>query len=103
MNFYLCAITLDDHSVVHRSRAIEQEREVAIYDLLEKNSFRLEGSAGGPYRLILGLEENRLVLDVSLEDGSAHAHRALRPAPARSPPAQGGAAGPGRASGWMCA
>ena len=59
------------HSVVHRSRAIEQEREVAIYDLLEANVFRPEGSAGGPYHLTLGLEENRLVLDIALEDGSA--------------------------------
>jgi uncharacterized protein (UPF0262 family) len=57
---------------VHRSRAIEQEREVAIYDLIEKNSFRLEGSEGGPYHLTLGLEENRLVLDVSLEGGAPH-------------------------------
>jgi uncharacterized protein (UPF0262 family) len=70
MNFHLSAITLDESSVVHRSRAIEQEREVAIYDLLEKNSFRPVGSHGGPYRLTLGLEETRLVLDIRLEDGA---------------------------------
>ncbi|MEY4967223.1 MAG: hypothetical protein RL274_2806, partial [Pseudomonadota bacterium] len=40
MDFRLSAIILDEASVVHRSRAIDQEREVAIYDLLEKNSFR---------------------------------------------------------------
>lgn len=72
MNFRLSSITLDERSVVYRSRAIEQEREVAIYDLLEKNRFRPEGSSGGPYRLTLGLEENRLVLDVTLEDGAPH-------------------------------
>ena len=72
MEFRLASITLDEASVVHRSRAIEQEREVAIYDLIEKNSFRLEGSEGGPYHLTLGLEENRLVLDVSLEGGAPH-------------------------------
>lgn len=71
-DFRLSSVTLDEASVVHRTRAIEQEREVAIYDLLEQNSFRLEGSEGGPYRLTLGLEENRLVLDVALEDGSPH-------------------------------
>jgi uncharacterized protein (UPF0262 family) len=54
--------------VVQRSRAIEQEREVAIYDLLEENSFRLEGSDRGPYHLKLGLEDSRLVFDVALED-----------------------------------
>ncbi len=37
MDFRLSAITLDEKSVVQRSRAIEQEREVAIYDLLEAN------------------------------------------------------------------
>jgi len=81
MDFRLTAITLDEHSVVHRSRAIEQEREVAIFDLLEQNSFRLEGSDHGPYHLTLGLEENRLVLDVALEDGSPHGkvHLSLTP------------------------
>ena len=73
MEFRLAAITLDEQSVVQRSRAVEQEREIAIYDIIECNTFRPEGSAGGPYTLILGLEENRLVLDVRLENGSDHA------------------------------
>ena len=83
MAYRLSAITLDEASVVHRSRAIEQEREVAIFDLLEANSFRLEGSAGGPYHLTLGLEENRLVLDVRLEDGADHGRVLLSLAPLR--------------------
>jgi len=83
MNYRLCAITLDEHSVVHRSRAIEQEREVAIYDLLEKNSFRPEGSPGGPYCLTLGLEENRLALDIALEGGAPHGKVLLSLAPLR--------------------
>jgi len=83
MNFHLSAITLDEHSVVHRSRAIEQEREVAIYDLLERNIFRPEGSPGGPYRLTLGLEENRLVLDMALDDGRPHGKVLLSLAPLR--------------------
>ncbi|HEX4636492.1 MAG TPA: UPF0262 family protein [Rhizomicrobium sp.] len=73
MAYRLSSIILDEASVVHRSRAIEQEREVAIYDLLEANVFRLEGSPGGPYHLSLGLEENRLVLDIRLENGNDHA------------------------------
>jgi uncharacterized protein (UPF0262 family) len=71
--YRLSSIILDEASVMHRSRAIEQEREVAIYDLLEANVFRLEGSPGGPYHLSLGLEENRLVLDIRLENGNDHA------------------------------
>ena len=74
MEYRLSAITLDEASVVNRSRAIEQEREVAIYDLLDANLFKPEGSAGGPYHLTLGVEENRLVLDIRLQDGSEHAH-----------------------------
>ena len=71
-SFRLTAIMLDERTVVHRTRQIEQEREIAIYDLLEANSFRPAGSAGGPYRLVLGIEENRLVFDIHLEDDSVH-------------------------------
>jgi uncharacterized protein (UPF0262 family) len=66
----ISAIILDDKSVVRRTRAIEQEREVAIYDLLEANQFKLEGSDGGPYRLTLSVEESRLALDIAVDDGS---------------------------------
>ena len=83
MEYRLSAITLDEASVVNRSRAIEQEREVAIYDLLDANSFQLEGSPGGPYHLTLGLEESRLVLDIRLEDGSEHARVLLSLTPLR--------------------
>jgi uncharacterized protein (UPF0262 family) len=81
MDFRLTAITLDEHSVLHRSRAIEQEREVAIYDLLEENSFRLNGSPHGPYHLKLSLEDSRLVWDITLEDGAPHGkvHLSLTP------------------------
>jgi uncharacterized protein (UPF0262 family) len=82
-NYRLSAITLDEASVVTRTPAIEQEREVAIYDLLEANVFKPEGSPGGPYRLILGAEESRLVLDVRLEDGSEHVRVQLSLAPLR--------------------
>ena len=72
-NIYrLTAITLDERTVVHRTRQIEQEREIAIYDLLEENSFTPVGSGGGPYRLVLRIEENRLVFDIHLEDDSVH-------------------------------
>jgi uncharacterized protein (UPF0262 family) len=70
--FRLCSIVLDERSIVRRTREIEQERDIAIYDLLESNSFQPEGSHGGPYRLILGIEENRLTFDIQLEDGTPH-------------------------------
>lgn len=70
--FRLVAIALDERTVVRRTRQIEQEREIAIYDLLEANSFAPDGSSGGPYRLTLAVEENRLIFDIRLDDGSAH-------------------------------
>ena len=81
--FRLIAITLDENSVTSRTREIEQEREIAIYDLLESNSFRPVLSQGGPYRLQLGIEENRLVFDISLEEGTPHGRIMLSLTPFR--------------------
>jgi uncharacterized protein (UPF0262 family) len=65
----ISAIALDEKSVVSRTPAIEQEREVAISDLLEGNHFRPKGSSAGPYRLALSVKENRLVFDIARESG----------------------------------
>jgi uncharacterized protein (UPF0262 family) len=70
--FRLAGIVLDEASVVRRTREIEQEREIAIYDLLESNSFTPVGSNGGPYNLVLAIEENRLVFDIRLSDDAPH-------------------------------
>ena len=71
-SFRLSSITLDERTIVRRTREIEQERDVAIYDLLESNSFAPAGSPGGPYKLVLGVEENRLTFDIQLEDSTQH-------------------------------
>lgn len=83
MEFRLAAITLDEQSVVQRSRAVEQEREIAIYDIIESNMFRPEGSEGGPYHLTLGLEESRLVLDIAREDETEKSRLTLSLIPLR--------------------
>lgn len=59
----IAKITLDERSVVRRSAEVEHERAVAIYDLIEDNSFRLIGDEAGPYSLHLSIEENRLIFD----------------------------------------
>ncbi len=61
-------ITLDERTVVRRNPDVEHERKVAIFDLLEQNEFALAEGQGGPYSLRLGVEENRLILDVQQED-----------------------------------
>ncbi len=82
-SFHLTAITLDERSIVRRTREIEQERDIAIYDLIEANSFKPEGSPGGPYKLILGVEDNRLTFDIRLEDDSPHGKIMLSLTPLR--------------------
>lgn len=65
-------IELDEKSVVSRSPQVDHERKVAIYDLLEDNSFRpLEIDHPGPYALRLSIQDNRLVFEV---DDEARAH-----------------------------
>jgi uncharacterized protein (UPF0262 family) len=60
----LVEVTLDPGSIGGNSSDVEHEREVAIFDLLERNSFALEGQEGGPYTLNLSLADNRLVFTV---------------------------------------
>lgn len=77
----LVKVSLDEESIGRSSREIEHERAVAIYDLLEENSFCPVGQDGGPYVLHLAITGNRLVFDIRLADGTpvvAH-HLSLSP------------------------
>jgi uncharacterized protein (UPF0262 family) len=65
----LVAVTLDEASIGSSSRDVEHERAVAIYDLLEDNSFAPVGHGGGPFALHLAMKENRLVFDIRQPDG----------------------------------
>lgn len=60
----LQSVELDEESLAAVSRDQEQERQIAIFDLLEENYFAPDGAEAGPYDLRMGLVENRLVLDV---------------------------------------
>jgi uncharacterized protein (UPF0262 family) len=60
----LQSVEIDDASLGSISRDVDHERQVAIFDLLEDNSFQPEGAPGGPYDLRLSLIEGRLVLDI---------------------------------------
>ena len=66
----LVKVTLDEGSIGRSSPDIEHERAVAIYDLLEDNSFAPADDDRGPYALHLSITENRLVFDIRLEDGT---------------------------------
>lgn len=60
----LVDVTLDPDSIGRSNANVEHEREVAIYDLLDANHFAIEGRDDGPYRLVLGLAQDRLVFTV---------------------------------------
>ena len=67
-------IDIDETGLAAPTPEIEQERRVAIFDLLEDNSFALPARDGravppGPYRLHLAIRERRLVFDIATEDG----------------------------------
>lgn len=65
-------VKLDERTILWRSADIEQERRIAIFDLLEENFFapqrvHADGYAG-PYRLRLSVEEGRLALAIRREN-----------------------------------
>lgn len=73
-NHRIIHIELDEQTIVWRNADIEQERRIAIYDLIEDNSFQplSERCAGydGPYSLKLSVTEGRLVMQIGREDKS---------------------------------
>jgi uncharacterized protein (UPF0262 family) len=79
----LTAIDIDDRGLVRPTPEMDQERKVAIFDLLEDNFFAIPRAAEfpGPYRLLLALREGRLVFVLSTEGGRpvAEFHLSLGP------------------------
>jgi len=67
----LVKVTLDEESIGRSNEDVEHEREVAIYDLLEQNSFAPVGHDSGPYILHLSINANRLVFDIREEDNTS--------------------------------
>ncbi|MFV0367134.1 MAG: UPF0262 family protein [Hyphomicrobiaceae bacterium] len=64
----LFAIDIDDKSIARNNANIEHEREVAIFDLLDGNSFAVTGRDDGPYRLRLSIVDNKLQFDVGTQE-----------------------------------
>lgn len=64
----LASVELDAASLPAATAEIEHERRVAIFDLVEANSFQPVGAAGGPYVLKLSLQDTRLVFDITGPD-----------------------------------
>jgi uncharacterized protein (UPF0262 family) len=71
-DYRLVDIKLDERTILWRNADIEQERRVAIFDLLEGNVFQPVGAADhgnhGPYKVMLGVDEGRLTVAISGAD-----------------------------------
>ena len=61
-------VELDEGSLASLSPEQDDERKVAIVDLIASNHFEPEGAADGPFRLKLSTQEARLALDISGPD-----------------------------------
>jgi uncharacterized protein (UPF0262 family) len=67
-------VELDERTILWRSADIEQERRIAIFDLIEGNHFapqrqHADGYAG-PYRITLSVAEGRLGIAIHRQDDS---------------------------------
>jgi uncharacterized protein (UPF0262 family) len=76
-------IHLDSGSIVRWSREVEHERQVAVFDLLERNSFELVNGFAGPYRVRLSLRESNLVFAIDDQSGAHQAEISLSMRPFR--------------------
>lgn len=82
---HLCRVEIDDSALPPATPEMEQERRVAVFDLLENNSFTMhargEAMPDGPYALLLAIRDGRLVFDLSTDSGAkvAEFHLSLGP------------------------
>ena len=81
-SFRLCDVVLDD-TIGRATPDVEHERAVAIFDLIEENTFEPIGHAGGPYRLNLSLLDSKLVFVIRTDAGDDVATHILSLTPFR--------------------
>ena len=69
----IISVELDEATILWRNADIEQERRIAIFDLIEENHFKPlkqhDDGYAGPYQLELSVQEGRLVISIGRENG----------------------------------
>jgi uncharacterized protein (UPF0262 family) len=60
----LASVTLDEESIGRGTPDQEHERQIAIYDLVEANNFRVPEHDGGPYALRVSMRDHKLVFEI---------------------------------------
>jgi uncharacterized protein (UPF0262 family) len=79
----IIGIRLDAASIVRWNREVEHERQVAVFDLLESNSFELVNGFAGPYQVELALREANLIFRVDDAEAAQRAEVSLSMRPFR--------------------
>jgi uncharacterized protein (UPF0262 family) len=79
----LIAVELDSASLRPAGTFIDEERTVAIHDLIADNTFDIATRAGEAYRLLLSVADGKLVFDIATEDGAPVARHILSLTPLR--------------------
>ncbi|MEO1066927.1 MAG: UPF0262 family protein [Pseudomonadota bacterium] len=83
-NARLSSVLLDEASIGRATPDVEQERSIAIFDILEENSFKPTDHDGGPYTLKLSNHEGRFVMEIGEEGASQVMTHVLSMTPFRS-------------------
>ncbi len=72
-DYRISHIALDEDTILWRNADVEQERRVAIFDLIEENIFKpvrsVQRGHHGPFRLHLAVRDGRLAMDIADEAG----------------------------------
>jgi uncharacterized protein (UPF0262 family) len=80
-DYRIAKISLDEDTILWRNADVEQERRVAIYDLIEENTFKphraVEAGHHGPYELRLAVQDGRLALTIGAYGGGDSAGEPL--------------------------
>ena len=71
-DYRIVSAAIDPRTAEKLSPEARTECDQAIRDLLEGNVFHPVGSPGGPYRVLLGIEDNRLLFQLFLTDDTPH-------------------------------
>ncbi len=80
----LVSVAFDKESLGETTEEQDNERAIAIYDLVEDNVFFLPGREDGPYALRLAMHQAKLAFDVRKADGAHAAAHFLSLTPFRS-------------------
>ena len=60
----LAEVALDEATIPRGAADVDHERAVAIFDLIEENSFGVPGRDDGPYVLKISQQESKLTFEV---------------------------------------